>query len=144
MSGGVLHADSDTLPGRVLRRASANLNTGPAFSPFPWRAPIFQGGPKLPAARPARTPRPGSGRRPSQAQAAIEAIQETAAVNPRAGSLGARPPGGGASRDEAVDVAIDSLRNPASQSGLAGFREEKRVVVSFHTPRKKAKVRPRS
>jgi hypothetical protein len=47
-------------------------------------------------------------------------------------------------QDELVEAALDSLRDPESQKGLVGLREEKRVVVYFHPARKKAKGRARS
>jgi hypothetical protein len=49
-----------------------------------------------------------------------------------------------AAQDELVDYALDSLRDPAKCRGLVGLREEKKVVVYFHPPRKKAKARARS
>ena len=46
-------------------------------------------------------------------------------------------------QDEAVDVALDALRDPSQQKSLVGFREEKRVMVYFVPSRKKAKARAR-
>ncbi|HEY0614995.1 MAG TPA: hypothetical protein VGC96_10160 [Candidatus Elarobacter sp.] len=49
-----------------------------------------------------------------------------------------------AARDEAVDVALDALRDPAQRQRLVGFREEQRVLVYFVHARKRAKARARS
>ncbi len=45
--------------------------------------------------------------------------------------------------DELVDYAIEALRDPTQQRSLVGFREEKRVLVYFMKPRKKASIRAR-
>jgi hypothetical protein len=42
--------------------------------------------------------------------------------------------------EELVDSAIEVLRDPSRQKSLVGFREEKRVLVYFLKPRKKAKA----
>jgi hypothetical protein len=46
--------------------------------------------------------------------------------------------------EESVELALDALRNPAQRQRLVGVREEKRVLVYFVHPRKRAKVRARS
>jgi hypothetical protein len=46
-------------------------------------------------------------------------------------------------QDDAVDSALDALREPTQQKSLVGFREEKRVMVYFVSARKKAKARAR-
>jgi hypothetical protein len=48
-----------------------------------------------------------------------------------------------AAQDELVEFAIEALRDPARQKSLVGFREEKRVLVYFLKPRKKAKAAAR-
>lgn len=47
-------------------------------------------------------------------------------------------------RDELVEAALDSLRDPAQRKRLVGFREEKRVLVYFVHSGKGAKARARS
>ena len=46
--------------------------------------------------------------------------------------------------EESVELALEALRNPAQRQRLVGVREEKRVLVYFVHPRKRAKVRARS
>jgi hypothetical protein len=46
--------------------------------------------------------------------------------------------------EESVELALDALRNPAQRQRLVGVREEKRVLVYFVHPRKRAKARARS
>jgi hypothetical protein len=41
-------------------------------------------------------------------------------------------------------LALDALRDPGQRQRLVGVREEKRVIVYFVHPRKRAKVRARS
>jgi hypothetical protein len=48
------------------------------------------------------------------------------------------------STEETAELALDALRNPAQRQRLVGVREEKRVLVYFVHPRKRAKVRARS
>ena len=48
-----------------------------------------------------------------------------------------------AAQDDAVDFALEALRDPSQQKGLVGYREEKRVMVYFVSARKKAKARGR-
>lgn len=45
---------------------------------------------------------------------------------------------------ESVELALDALRDPAQRQRLVGVREEKRVIVYFVHPGKRAKVRARS
>ncbi len=49
-----------------------------------------------------------------------------------------------AARDELVEYAIDSMRDPAQQKSVVGFREEKRVLVYFLKAGKNGKARARS
>jgi hypothetical protein len=49
-----------------------------------------------------------------------------------------------AADDESVELALDALRDPAQRQRLVGVREEKRVLVYFVHPGKRAKVRARS
>ena len=49
-----------------------------------------------------------------------------------------------AARDELVEAALDTLRDPAQRKRLVGFREEKRVLVYFVHSGKNAKARARS
>jgi hypothetical protein len=46
--------------------------------------------------------------------------------------------------EESVELALDALRDPAQRQRLVGVREEKRVLVYFVHPAKRAKVRARS
>jgi hypothetical protein len=46
--------------------------------------------------------------------------------------------------DESIELALDALRDPAQRQRLVGVREEKRVMVYFVHPGKRAKVRARS
>jgi hypothetical protein len=48
-----------------------------------------------------------------------------------------------AAQDDAVEFALDALRDPSQQKSLVGYREEKRVMVYFVSARKKAKARGR-
>jgi hypothetical protein len=48
------------------------------------------------------------------------------------------------SDEESVEMALDALRDPAQRQRLVGVREEKRVIVYFVHPAKRAKVRARS
>jgi hypothetical protein len=50
----------------------------------------------------------------------------------------------GGTDDESVELALDALRDPAQRQRLVGVREEKRVMVYFVHPPKRAKVRARS
>jgi hypothetical protein len=46
--------------------------------------------------------------------------------------------------EESVELALDALRDPGQRQRLVGVREEKRVIVYFVHPAKRAKVRARS
>jgi hypothetical protein len=48
-----------------------------------------------------------------------------------------------AAADEAVEYALEALRDPTLQKSLVGFREEKRVLVYFLKARKKVKAAAR-
>ena len=48
------------------------------------------------------------------------------------------------SDEESVEMALDALRDPGQRQRLVGVREEKRVLVYFVHPAKRAKVRARS
>jgi hypothetical protein len=49
-----------------------------------------------------------------------------------------------ATGEESVELALDALRDPSQRQRLVGVREEKRVIVYFVHPAKRAKVRARS
>ena len=46
--------------------------------------------------------------------------------------------------EESGELALDALRDPGQRQRLVGVREEKRVIVYFVHPAKRAKVRARS
>jgi hypothetical protein len=46
--------------------------------------------------------------------------------------------------EDSVELALDALRDPGQRQRLVGVREEKRVIVYFVHPAKRAKVRARS
>lgn len=46
--------------------------------------------------------------------------------------------------EESVELALDALRDPGQRQRLVGVREEKRVLVYFVHPGKRAKARARS
>ncbi|HEY8314480.1 MAG TPA: hypothetical protein VIG51_09945 [Candidatus Baltobacteraceae bacterium] len=48
-----------------------------------------------------------------------------------------------AAQEEAVEYAIEALRDPTQSKSLVGFREEKRVLVYFLKAQKKAKASAR-
>jgi hypothetical protein len=50
----------------------------------------------------------------------------------------------GGTTEESVELALDALRAPGQRQRLVGVREEKRVIVYFVHPAKRAKVRARS
>jgi hypothetical protein len=76
-------------------------------------------------------------------QSAVMAARfgEALLTNPLSEETGDDETGAG---EESVELALDALRNPAQRQRLVGVREEKRVLVYFVHPRKRAKARARS
>lgn len=70
----------------------------------------------------------------------VERFGEALLTNPQSEEAIDDEPDG----EESVELALDALRNPAHRQRLVGVREEKRVLVYFVHPRKRAKVRARS
>lgn len=76
-----------------------------------------------------------------QASLFVERFGEALLTNPQAEEADDDESGTG---EESVELALDALRDPGQRQRLVGVREEKRVIVYFVHPGKRAKVRARS